>query len=69
MIKKFYQEFEQIILFFSLIGYMTAFSIIFDYEMRTTNWMGIIWLVQFFGLSTLLALYSIKKGWIWPTRP
>jgi hypothetical protein len=69
MIKKFYQEFEQIILFFSLIAYMTTFSIIFDYEMRTTNWMSIIWLVQFFGLSTLLALYSIKKKWIWPTRP
>jgi hypothetical protein len=68
MIKNFYKEYEQIILFFSLIAYMTTFSIIFDHEMRTTNWMGIIWLVQFFGFSTLLALYSIKKGWKWPER-
>ena len=68
MIKKFYQEFEQVILFISLIAYMTIFSIIFDHEMRTTNWMSIIWLIQFFGFGILLGLYARKKGWKWPKR-
>jgi hypothetical protein len=42
---------------------MTTFSIVFDYEMKTTNWMGIIWTIQFFGFGTLLGLYARKKGW------
>jgi ABC-type transport system involved in cytochrome c biogenesis permease component len=68
MIKKFYQEFEQVILFFSLIAYMTTFSILFDYELRTTSWAGILWVVQFFGFATLLGLYGRKRGWKWPER-
>ena len=69
MIKKFYKDFEQIILFCSLIVYMVSFPIIFDYELKTTNWAGIVWVIQFFGLTTLLGLRGIKKGWVWPKRP
>jgi hypothetical protein len=42
--------------------------IVFDEEMRTTNWMGLIWVIQFFGLGTFLGLRSLKKGWKWPSR-
>jgi len=66
--KKFYQEFEQVILFFSLVIYMTAFTVVFDYQLKTTTWAGILWVVQFFGFSALLGLYSRKKGWKWPER-
>jgi hypothetical protein len=48
---------------------MVSFSIIFDYELKTTNWAGIVWVIQFFGLTTLLGLRGIKKGWVWPKRP
>lgn len=68
MIKRIYREFEQVILFFSLLGYLIGFMFYFDNEMRTTNWMGILWIVQFFTLSTILGLYGRKKGWKWPSR-
>jgi hypothetical protein len=68
MIKKFYQEFEQVILFFSLITYLIGFMFYFDNEMRNTSWVALLWLIQFFGLGTLLGLYSRKKGWRWPIR-
>jgi hypothetical protein len=68
MIKKFYQEFEQVILFFSLITYLIGFMFYFDNEMRNTNWVALLWLIQFFGLGTLLGLYSRKKNWKWPKR-
>lgn len=45
-----------------------SFMFVFDEQMRTTNWMGIVWLLQFFILGTALALYGIKKGWKWPER-
>ena len=66
--KKFYNEFEQSILFISTIAYLTTFMIVFDEEMRTTNWMGLLWVIQFFGLGTFIGLRSIKKGWKWPSR-
>lgn len=68
MIKKFYKELEQAILFFSLVIYMTLFSVVFDKELRTIEWFVLIWLVQFFGFATLLTLYGKKKGWKWPQR-
>ena len=68
MIKKFYQEFEQVILFFSLVTYLIGFMFYFDNEMRNTDWVALLWLIQFFGLGTLLGLYSRKKGWRWPKR-
>lgn len=68
MIKKFYNEFEQVILFYSLIIYLIGFMLYFDNEMRTTSWMGILWIIQFFTLGTLLGLHSRKKGWRWPNR-
>mgnify|MGYP000243559146 FL=1 len=42
---------------------------IFDEQMRTTDWMGLVWIIQFFGLATWLGLRGKKKGWIWPSRP
>jgi hypothetical protein len=66
--KKWYLEFEQTILFLSTITYLMSFMFVFDEQMRTTNWMGIVWLLQFFILGTALALYGIKKGWKWPER-
>jgi hypothetical protein len=68
MIKKIYKEFEQVILFFSVITYLISFMFYFDDEMRNTSWMSILWLIQFFGLGTLLGLYGRKKGWRWPKR-
>ena len=66
--KKWYLEFEQTILFLSTITYLMSFMFVFDEQMRTTNWMGAVWLLQFFILGTALALYGIKKGWKWPER-
>ena len=68
MIKKFYNEFEQVILFFSTIIYLTVFMIVFDEEMRNTGWMGLLWIIQFFGLGTFIGLRGLKKGWKWPKR-
>lgn len=45
-----------------------SFMFVFDEQMRTTNWMGIVWLLQFFVLGSALAFYGIKKGWKWPER-
>jgi len=66
--KKWYLEFEQTILFFSTITYLISFMFVFEEQMRTTSWMGLVWLLQFFILGTALALYGIKKGWKWPER-
>jgi steroid 5-alpha reductase family enzyme len=66
--KKWYLEFEQVILFFSVITYLMSFMFIFDEQMRSTNWMVIVWFLQFVILGTALALYGIKKGWKWPER-
>jgi hypothetical protein len=68
MIKKFYKEFEQVILFYSIVIYLIGFMFIFNNEMSNTDWMGVLWVIQFFGLGTLLGLYSRKKGWRWPQR-
>lgn len=45
-----------------------SFMFIFDEQMRSTNWMVIVWFLQFVILGTALALYGIKKGWKWPER-
>jgi len=66
--KKFYLAFEQSILFLLTVTYLMSFMFIFDEQMRSTNWMGIVWFLQFVILGTALALYSIKKGWKWPER-
>lgn len=68
MVKKFYKEFEQAILFYSLIIYLIGFMFYFENQMRTTDWVAGLWLVQFFTLGTLLGLYSRKKNWRWPNR-
>ena len=47
---------------------MITFTFVFDKQLRNTEWMGLIWLVQFFGFATLLGLRSVKKGWRWPDR-
>jgi amino acid transporter len=47
---------------------MVTLTIVFDHELKTTNWAGILWVIQFFGFSTLLGLRGIKKGWSWPKR-
>jgi len=66
--KNWFFKYEQVILFYSVIIYMIVFTILFDEQLRNTEWMGLIWLVQFFGFSTLLGLRSVKKGWRWPDR-
>ena len=66
--KNWYLEFEQVILFFSVITYLMSFMFVFDEQMRSTNWMVIVWFLQFVILGTALALYGIKKGWKWPER-
>lgn len=66
--KNWFLRYEQVILFYSFIIYMVSFSIVFDEQMRNTNWMGIIWVVQFFGFATCIGLRGIKKGWKWPKR-
>ena len=48
---------------------MVLFTVFFDNQLKTTNWAGIVWVIQFFGFSTLLGLRSVKKGWVWPQRP
>ena len=68
MIKKFYQEFEQSILFYSVITYLIGFMFYFDNEKKTTDWMGPFLIIQFFTLGTLLGLYGRKKDWRWPKR-
>jgi amino acid transporter len=67
--KNWFLKYEQVILFFSLVFYMVALTVIFDYELKNRNWAWILWVIQFFGLSTLLGLRGIKKGWSWPRRP
>jgi ABC-type transport system involved in cytochrome c biogenesis permease component len=67
--KNWFLKYEQIILFYSLVIYMVTLTVVFDYELKRTDWAGIVWVIQFFGLSTLLALRGIKKGWSWPSRP
>jgi hypothetical protein len=67
--KKWFLTYEQVILFYTVIIYLISFMFIFDEQMRTTEWMGLVWIVQFFGLGTWLGLRGRKKGWIWPSRP
>ena len=66
--KKWFFEYEQTILFLSTVVYLMSFMFVFDDQMRNTNWMGIVWLLQFFVLGSALAFYGIKKGWKWPER-
>jgi preprotein translocase subunit SecG len=68
-LNKWFLEFEQVILFLSTITYLMSFMFIFDEQMRTTNWMGLVWIVQFIILGLLLAKRSKQKGWTWPSRP
>ena len=67
--KNWFLKYEQLILFFSLIIYMVTLTVVFDYQLKNTNWAWILWVVQFFVLTTLLSLRGIKKGWSWPSRP
>jgi hypothetical protein len=67
--KNWFLKHEQLILFFSLVIYMVTLIFVFDYELKNTNWASIVWIIQFFGLTTLLSLRGIKKGWSWPSRP
>ena len=68
-LKQFYLKAEQVILFYVVIIYLMGFMFIFNEQMATTNWMGILWIAQFIILGTLLAKKSKQKGWIWPHRP
>jgi len=68
-LNKWFLEFEQTILFLSTITYLMSFMFIFDEQMRTTNWMGLVWIAQFIILGLLLAKRSKQKGWTWPSRP
>jgi hypothetical protein len=68
-LNKWFLEFEQTILFFSTITYLMSFMFIFDEQMRTINWMGLVWIAQFIILGLLLAKRSKQKGWTWPSRP
>jgi len=68
-LNKWFLEFEQVILFLSAVAYLMSFMFIFDEQMRTTNWMGLIWIAQFIILGLLLVKRSKQKGWIWPSRP
>ena len=68
-LNKWFLEFEQTILFLSTITYLMSFMFIFDEQMRTTNWMGLVWIAQFIILGLLLAKRSKQKGWAWPSRP
>jgi hypothetical protein len=47
---------------------MGVFSYVNYQELQTSNWIAILWLIQFFGLATLLGLYGKKRGWKWPQR-
>jgi hypothetical protein len=68
-LNKWFLEFEQTILFFSTITYLMSFMFIFDEQMRTINWMGLVWIAQFITLGLLLSKRSKQKGWTWPSRP
>lgn len=68
MIKKIYKLYEQAILFNLLVIYLIGFMFYFENEMRTINWMMIVYLIQFFGLGTILGLYGKQKAWKWPQR-
>ena len=68
-LNKWFLEFEQTILFLSTITYLMSFMFIFDEQMRTTSWMGLVWIAQFIILGLLLVKRSKQKGWIWPSRP
>lgn len=66
--KNWFLKNEQVLLFYSVIIYLVGFMVVFDEEMRTTEWMGLIWIVQFFGLGSYIGLRGLKKGWSWPSR-
>jgi uncharacterized membrane protein HdeD (DUF308 family) len=68
-LNKWFLEFEQVILFLSAVTYLMSFMFIFDEQMRTTSWMGLVWIAQFIILGLLLVKRSKQKGWIWPSRP
>jgi len=68
-LNKWFLEFEQVILFLSVVAYLMSFMFIFDEQMRTTNWMGLVWITQFIILGLLLVKRSKQKGWTWPSRP
>ena len=68
-LNKWFLEFEQAILFLSTVAYLMSFMFIFDEQMRTTNWMGLVWRAQFIILGLLLVKRSKQKGWKWPSRP
>jgi hypothetical protein len=62
--KKFWKNNEQWILFLLMIIHLNAFWMIFEEQMRTSEWMVLFWLFQFFGFSTLYGIRARKKGWI-----
>jgi uncharacterized protein (DUF983 family) len=68
MIKSWFYKYEQIVLFYLIVGYIVTFSLFFDNELRLFNWMSVIWIVQFFTLNTLYAFRCIKNGWNLPNR-
>jgi uncharacterized membrane protein HdeD (DUF308 family) len=68
-LKKWYLVLEQTILFNLVVAYLISFIFIFDEQMRNTEWMGLVWIVQFIILILLLVKKSKQKGWTWPSRP
>lgn len=67
-LKQLYSNFEQEILFSSLIIYLTGLLFLFNYGIAN-DWKEILWIIQFLGLGSLLFLRGKQKNWKWPRRP
>lgn len=59
---EFWKSYEQVLLFTLLIIYLNGFCFIFEDEMREGTWVTGLFLIQFFGLTYLLALRINKIG-------
>ena len=67
-LKQLYSNFEQEILFVSLIAYLTGMIFLLNYGIDH-EWKGLLWIVQFFVLGSLLFFRGKQKNWKWPRRP
>jgi hypothetical protein len=59
---EFLRENEQALTFTLVIAYLSVSLFYFIDEMRTNVWYDIIWIIQFFALSTYMGLKWSKKN-------
>jgi hypothetical protein len=63
---EFWRSNEQWLLFLSLIVYLNGFWMFFMEEMQNNGWVVGLWLVQFFGLTSIYSIRSNKMKWKLP---